>query len=422
MVRNHALSSCATLLAAAAIGASALPSYSLDEIASGNVFSFPVGYSNIAKDDFYPIVNVTFDGQTLPVLLDTGSGDLFVASDRCNVVDVQSGCYLAQTYKITKSTKLLNETFGTVVGLGTVSGTDSFQKVSVGGKTILNQLAVPLVNFSGSAGEFQDGQFSGIWGLNTRNVSRNWYFNQRLPFMDTLLAQGKLAKPLFSLTFPRRYDPDSIKGSLTIGGIENIPAASKVTYSDMIDTLNYNYDPPVLAPQGWTVQIQAIRVNGKTIPVSKGDLDPAGRYLSLIDSGSSRLLFRRPEFEKIAAAFTGKTVINPDQDIYFDCSIPQLIELKYHDTWFPIDPLDMIVSDDHGIVNGTELCHAPISTWDRTFGDSIIGPTFLKNAVSVFDYVGNDALAQQPRLGLAPLTDAAAAVKRYSSLYQQRLV
>lgn len=57
--------------------------------------------------------------------------------------------------------------------------------------------------------------------------------------MDTLLAQKKLSKPLFLITFPRLYDPDSIQGALTIGGLSNIPAASKVTYSDMIDTLKY---------------------------------------------------------------------------------------------------------------------------------------------------------------------------------------
>lgn len=86
-----------------------------------------------------------------------------------------------------------------------------------------------------------------------------------------------------------------------------------------------------------------------------------------MDSGSSRLLFRRTEFEEIAAAFNGKTVVNPDQNIYFDCSAAQLVELKYHDTWFPIDPLDMISSDDHGAVNGTELYIFPLKSTLWTF-------------------------------------------------------
>lgn len=43
---------------------------------------------------------MTFNGQTLPVLLDTGSGDLFIASDECNVVNQNSGCYLSKTYQI----------------------------------------------------------------------------------------------------------------------------------------------------------------------------------------------------------------------------------------------------------------------------------------------------------------------------------
>jgi hypothetical protein len=36
---------------------------------------------------------VDFEGQTLPVLLDTGSADLFVASTECPTTDETSGCF-----------------------------------------------------------------------------------------------------------------------------------------------------------------------------------------------------------------------------------------------------------------------------------------------------------------------------------------
>lgn len=71
--------------------------------------------------------------------------------------------------------------------------------------------------------------------------------------------------------------------------------------------------------------------------------------MSPMDTGSQQILFRRSEFAAIAAAFKGNaTIVQEGYAIYFDCSIPQLLELKYHDTWFPVDPLDLIIPSDHG--------------------------------------------------------------------------
>lgn len=84
-------------------------------------------------------------------------------------------------------------------------------------------------------------------------------------------------------------------------------------------------------------------------------LDEAGRYMSLMDTGSSDILVRYDELVAIAGLFNGPVIFENQHDLYFDCSIPQLLELKYNDQWFPVDPLDIINPNDHGIVNGTEM-------------------------------------------------------------------
>lgn len=66
------------------------------------------------------------------------------------------------------------------------------------------------------------------------------------------------------------------------------------------------------------------------------------------------MLFRRPDFEAIGAAFLGNTIIHTDQSIYFECSVAQVMELQFNDQWYPIDPLDMIMPTNHGLVNGTQ--------------------------------------------------------------------
>lgn len=180
-------------------------------------------------------------------------------------------------------------------------------------------------------------------------------------------------------------------------------------------------------------------------------LDEAGRYMSLMDTGSSDILVRYDELVAIAGLVNGPVIFENEHDLYFDCSIPQLLELKYSDQWFPVDPLDIINPNDHGNVNGTEMyvlaclyfclhtrhrllletylthfnfcrCKAQISSWSRAFGDSIIGVPFLRSAFSVFDYVTPDFYSVQPRVGLAPLVDGSAAIARYPEVYRNRLL
>lgn len=183
--------------------------------------------------------------------------------------------------------------------------------------------------------------------------------------------------------------------------------------------------------------------------------------MSLMDTGSSDILVRYDELAAIAKLFNGPVIFQNEHDLYYDCSIPQLLELKYNDQWFPVDPLDILNPNDHGNVNGTEMyvptplshlpslrssstsnlsvcttyspwkisnvfsfdrCKAQISSWSRVFADSIIGLPFLRSAFSVYDYVTPDFYSVQPRVGLAPLVDGQAAVARYPQLYRNRLL
>lgn len=98
-------------------------------------------------------------------------------------------------------------------------------------------------------------------------------------------------------------------------------------------------------------------------------LDDAGRYMSLMDTGSSDILVRYDELAAIAKLFNGPVIFQNEHDLYYDCSIPQLLELRYNDQWFPVDPLDIINPNDHGNVNGTEMCvlRVPSSKFPAVF-------------------------------------------------------
>ncbi|KAI1857000.1 uncharacterized protein JN550_013493 [Neoarthrinium moseri] len=376
----------------------------------------------VRSDDLYYNVNVTVNSQVIPVLLDTGSGDLFVASDECPTNDPADGCYQLQgAYEIKPSDNIIpNETFFTIVGEGAVYGNQSLASVNLGGVSIPD-LATGLV-YSSAAKEFQNGSFAGILGLNMASVSRQVYFNGRDPPFDALAKSSSIAQPKFSVTLPRMGDPESPKvGRLTIGGIGTELAEDDIKYGPVFATPNYNYEDFPLQFQGWTIHLEGIRMNGKEVQMNNGSLIPTGEYLSMLDTGGSSMYFRPPELDQIASLFNGPTIYQQGHAIYFDCSIPQLLELKYFGQWYPVDPLDLLIPKDHGNSNGTELCHAALGSWTRTFGDSIIGVPFLRSAQSVFDYVTLD-LKSQPRVGLVGTVDAEAAMKRYPDIYQDRIL
>ncbi|KAL1615460.1 hypothetical protein SLS54_008991 [Diplodia seriata] len=370
-------------------------------------------------------VDIDFDGQTIPVLIDTGSGDLFAGSNQCSTTDPTSGCYLSSVYQISNDTVIVaNETFGTVVGVAGVNGNQSIMTVDFGGIAVPD-LATPLLYYAGQ-GEFQNGSFGGIFGLSPRNLSRNYYFFERLPPVDAMITEGLLEEPLFSLTLPRLGDPGSTSGKLTFGAIEDVATIGEISYNEVIDTPNYGYPDAPLATQSWTSQLIGLRLNGVEINLTESSIDAQGRYISLLDSGAQSILLRYQEFTAAAALFAGPTIVQDGFAVYFDCATPQLLELKFadhddDDRWFAVDPLDLIIPSAHPVINGTQMCRAALGTWNGVFADAILGVPFMRNVVGVFDYGTADLYSVQPRVGLGSLTDGGKAVARYEGLYRDRL-
>lgn len=94
-------------------------------------------------------------------------------------------------------------------------------------------ITAALVN-SAWPDEFQNGSFAGFIGLGLRTYSHGWMLFKRLPLVETLISQGKLARPLFSLRSPRLGDPAVKTGMLTLGRVDEEYQHLDIQYDDVL--------------------------------------------------------------------------------------------------------------------------------------------------------------------------------------------
>ncbi|KLP14897.1 uncharacterized protein LW94_2075 [Fusarium fujikuroi] len=356
----------------------------------GSVQTLPIKFPSVTQlGDTYYSVELTCDGQRMPVMLDTGSADLFLVSNECPNTPT-SGCYNSTPFEIQPTTNMpVNQSFFTIVGAGPVFGNQSILDVEFGTKNIIaRDLSVGLV-YNAVQMEFQNGSFSGILGMGLRNVSRQFYHPK--------------------------------EGRLTIGGIDKEASnGRKITYSDIVDSPNYNYPGAPPAPQLWSITVDGMRFNGKNISLPASGIVSGSPYITALDSGTSFMAVGGIVFDEIA-----DNIIGPSQSsgvvASFDCSTPQHLEIKINGQWIDINPLDLITPGDWFILNGTQMCRASVNAQSLSLADSILGVPFLRNVLAVFDYVSDDMYSVQPRIGIAPLTNWSLALEQYKLSYQARV-
>ncbi|KAF8687086.1 peptidase A1 family, partial [Rhizoctonia solani] len=393
------------------------------------VFELPIGFGQGRHDDQYATVDGIFDGQTMPLLLDTGSSDTFIASDKCTVCDAYN------TFEIKPTTNISDKEFGTTVGEGSVSGPMAFLDTNLGG-LVLPQQPIGLVNYSVSH-QYQNRSFSGLLGLAQLNISRLWYFDQEYPILTTAIQKSKLRNPRVGLSLPRWGDSSRQTGKLTLGkselfickgsminhlvfgagGIDpDIPTES-IHYFDTVNVTNYNYEGLPLTRQFWNANITSLRFNGQDIPLF-GSLTE-GLSIGLLDTGASDVMCRPGSLDAIVAAINGTKHSN-GHDIFIECDKPQIMEFQFGDKWYPINPIDLITPGVTADYNGTTFCRASLGSWSRTGGDCIIGLPFFRNVYTVLDYV-DSSFQPQPRVGLASTTNLEQALKEFPSKWQTRM-
>ncbi|KAK7911628.1 hypothetical protein PG985_014109 [Apiospora marii] len=383
-----------------------------------------------STDDAYHVLSVKLDGQSVPLNIDTSTGDSFVASGQCDVSDPKSGCYaLDAEFKIDENTMVHHDQkFEVDHGTGRATGQLATLRANISGLEVGN-VSTALID-NAMPGTFHNGSFAGILGLGMRTASSQWLKFQKLPLVDILITQGKLAKPLFSLRFPRLGDPNAIAGVLSLGEIEEEFMVKPIKYSDVVQFSSSPDNVDSLSTASWAVSLEGLRMNGVEVPVSPGRLRPDAKHVSVIDSGASHVYLPTSDFKAVVEKFEGKTEVRQStgqgstgDEVYFECSVPQSLELKVNGHWYLVDPLDMLVSYSSYLAeDGTMMCRGGIGSRESPrIGDSVLGMPFLRSVFTIYDYMSTDMFLKPPRLGLLSLVDKRLAKSRYADLYTNRL-
>lgn len=185
-----------------------------------------------------------------------------------------------------------------------------------------------------------------------------------------------LVAPLFSLAIER--DLEGPSGYLALGGVPPVDFVQNFTETPILVT-TIEFYPDAL--DFYTIEIDGMTLDGVALSNSSDNI----QYI--VDSGTTLNYLPTPLADAVNAAFVPPAVYSDDDGAYLvecDATAPSF-GIVINGTTFFHNALDMILPA--GTDNeGTEICISGIDDGgDETDDVFILGDTFQKNVVAVFD-------------------------------------
>ncbi|KIW56854.1 hypothetical protein PV05_05474 [Exophiala xenobiotica] len=373
-------------------------------------------------------VNVTIGGQTIALLVDTGSSDTYVMRTGYQCFDKNNGTELPQsaclygnaTYTPSPTySEIPNEIFGVQYGDGIASGVLADEDVTLAGITVKNA-TIGVANRSTPMG---DGVNSGLLGLaypaltsgHPANVTDNTtYFYNRLtydPVLFTMHQQG-LIDPYFSLALART--PQNATSGF--GGYLSLGSLPPVQHSDEFSSVSVEIDDsvPVQVTSNervrayWTLNVSSIVYgpgNSTTRPsapqpnniTTSSTLTNATSFQAFIDDGNYFSFLPDAVITTVNSLFSPPALFDPTTGFWLvDCAAtPPQFGLEIGNQTFFLDGRDLVYQTADPS-SGEAQCVSNILSSDfseGTYGQitlNIIGSPFLKNVLTVFDFGANE--------------------------------
>ncbi|KAH8994700.1 acid protease [Lactarius hatsudake] len=299
---------------------------------------------------YYGSISLGTPPQVLTVDVDTGSADLWVPS-ACQA------CHSHQFSPARSSTfHPTNEGFSITYGTGNVSGRLVTDVVSIAGLAVADQAFGAV----GARSDEMDKQPNdGLIGMAFGTIAQS----RRATFFESLIAQRKLAAPLFSVHLSRHEESGS---SVCFGCVDSSRTTGPVTWL------------PVVSRSYWTVSMDGLWANGARAPA---------KLTAAIDTGTSLIYVPSALAAAFYALIPGSKRANQYGPGFWSvpCYSANQIELSFDGNRFAIHPNDFYLGR---VSAGSTACVAGVLSIDNGLPPNlaIIGDVFLKSWYSTYDY------------------------------------
>jgi len=317
---------------------------------------------------YYGEISVGTPAQTLEVIYDTGSSNLWVPNPttKTSVFGPHS------VYDDSKSTTYVanGSTFDIEYGSGPVAGYYSRDNVFIGEYEAKNYLFAEVNDTSGLGAGWTFGKFDGICGLAWSSISVDGVPTP----LDALIASGDMEEEVFAF-----YLGDEADGELIIGGVDEDHYTGDFAYV------------PLSQKTYWEVALDATKIDGE----ATGDCTKA-----IIDSGTSLLAGPEDDVKAMAAAIGARENVAGEYLVSCD-------KTDAPDIAFTLGGVDYSLSFDEYIIESGGECLLGIMAIDipRPTGPLwILGDVFMRKYYVKFDIAGE-------QIGIATATSGALAKK-----------
>ncbi|PCH35995.1 acid protease [Wolfiporia cocos MD-104 SS10] len=346
-----------------------------------------------ADSSYIGTVTIGTPSQSFPVVLDTGSSDLWLATTSCTSCPDQTPEFnpSSSSTLVQNNTSGQNSEIEIQYGSGAVKGTLASDTVSMAGFTVDSQT---LLLVSDVTSGLLGGNVSGILGLAFEALAST----QATPFWEALVNDKQMSSPEISFWLTRFIDdadatPEEPGGVFTLGGTNSTLYTGSIEFQSLVDSSS---------PTFWMLDVSSVTVQGKSVSIPTGSSAQAA-----IDTGTTLIGGPSEAVKNVYAAIPGSQALSGQYNGFyaFPCSTTVNVSMAFGGSSWPISPEDMNLGP---MQEGSNYCVGGI--FDLDLGSDVssgngnpswvVGDTFLKNVYSVFR-------ASPAAVGFAQLSEAA---------------
>ncbi|KAK7049271.1 hypothetical protein VNI00_005872 [Paramarasmius palmivorus] len=349
-------------------------------------------------NEFSYLVHLGIGGQYFRLILDTGSSDMWVVSDECDL----EGCKSVDRYSqsSSKSLSVSRKPFHVDYLKGSVGGLIAFDTVSIGPYEINSQI-FGLVNVAKDM-NFASGGNSGILGLSFATEAA-------IPIKSgsTILQNifAYIEDPFFAFKLGRNSGPNTTS-SFTFGQLDSTYASDTspflITPVSQAGANDYSF---------WKLPLQSIIVNNSTVPLSPSSV--RGVYegqIAVLDTGTTLALGPTADVDSFWAMIGPDARYNGMNGMWeMRCNKAVNVQFVLGDKdahrAFMMDYTDVSWAEGH---SDGGWCMGGIQANDNVdSGDWLLGDVFLRNVYSIH-HGGN--LTHPPFIGLMSTVNQSSAL------------